>query len=681
MILLKKLAPYICAGFRFGFLLLSVLYMEILLKYWYFGVFLGENFSFTILFSVPICLALALLCSLFKKRTNKLIYNIILLVLGAYYMSQCVYYTVFNSILLLDKLEMATNAFANYWREALIGLIDSFTVVLGVYMPFIIFTVLCLLSVKKPAVSKFFKSSFKRVNKKYITYTLLFFALFQGLAISVTYASNSGILSPGAVYTSAWTPELSMANFGSLTTLRLNFQQILFDGGRNAQSVLAQSGIESEDDSSADNSEATQPVPQEITYEANITDIDFDALIAEQTNEDIIELHEYFSEKQPTLKNEYTGLFEGKNLIFITAEGFWNYAVNEEYTPTLYKLANEGFVFDNFYTPLWWTSTSDGEFVATNGLYPLNYTQAFQEVSDNYTPYTMGNILSEQGYETTAYHNHTYTYYSRHITHPNMGYEFYGLGNGLEVTPTWPESDLEMMELSLPQTLEGDMPFHNYYMTVSGHLYYTFDGNAMSTKHMQAVEDLNMSEEAKAYIACQIELDKALEYMLNELEKAGELENTVICLSSDHHPYGLSEETMDEFYGGSMDKNFEMYKNTLILYSADMSESVHIEKAAASVDILPTLLNLFGIEYDSRLLMGSDLLSTAPGLVIFSNKSFITDEGSYNSLTDTFLPNANSSADDSYALEIFNETQLIAQMSEGVIMNDYYRHLFLANEE
>ncbi len=677
---LKKFAPYIYTGFRFFYLFVSVLYMEVLLKLWCFDIFLGANFTYIIMFSAPICLLLAILCSLFEKRTNKLLYGIILLVLGAYYMAQNVYYTVFNSFLLLDKLNMVTSAISNYWREAFIGLIDSIAVVLGGYVPFIAFALLCTLSLKKPLVSKIFTLSFKRLRMKKIAYLLLFFALFQSFAVSATYSSNNGILSPSAVYTSAWTPELSMASFGNLTTLRLNFQQTL-SGGNAVQSVFAQSENESEQGGQQITSEEPEHEQiEQIIYDANITDIDFNALIEQETNEEIIKLHEYFSEKQPTLQNEYTGLFEGKNLIFITAEGFWNYAVNEEYTPTLYKLANEGFVFDNFYTPLWWTSTSDGEFVATNGLYPLNYTQAFQEVSDNYAPYTMGNILSEQGYETTAYHNHTYTYYARHITHPNMGYDFYGLGNGLEVTPTWPESDLEMMELTMGQTLSGSMPFHNYYMTVSGHLYYTFNGNAMSTKNMQAVEDLDMSEEAKAYIACQIELDKALEYVMSELEKAGELENTVICLSSDHHPYGLSEETMDEFYGGAMDKNFEMYKNTLILYSADMSEPVYIDKAAASVDILPTLLNLFGIEYDSRLLMGSDLLSTEEGLVIFSNKSFLTDEGAYNSITDTFEPNANSTASDAYAMQIFNETQEITAISEAVIMNDYYRYVFEAFE-
>ena len=97
----------------------------------------------------------------------------------------------------------------------------------------------------------------------------------------------------------------------------------------------------------------------------------------------------------------------------------------------------------------------------------------------------MGNQLRAQGYPTTAYHNHTYNYYDRDISHPNMGYDYYGVGSGLEVKASWPESDLEMMEKTIPQALSGERPFHLYYMTVSGHLNYNFTGNAMAYKHRE----------------------------------------------------------------------------------------------------------------------------------------------------------------------------------------------------
>jgi membrane-anchored protein YejM (alkaline phosphatase superfamily) len=95
-------------------------------------------------------------------------------------------------------------------------------------------------------------------------------------------------------------------------------------------------------------------------------------LNASSGNDDITWLNNYFSSITPTNKNQYTGMFEGYNMIFITAEGFSKYLISEELTPTLYRLSNEGFVFNNYYTPLHYTSTSGGEFQNLTGLYPKN---------------------------------------------------------------------------------------------------------------------------------------------------------------------------------------------------------------------------------------------------------------------------------------------------------------------
>ena len=111
-------------------------------------------------------------------------------------------------------------------------------------------------------------------------------------------------------------------------------------------------------------------------------DIDFEELARNEDNQAIRTLHNYFASVKPTNKNEYTGMFEGYNLILITAEGFSPYAVHKEVTPTLYKLVNEGFVFNNFYTALWQTSTSDGEFVALTGLIPVG-TRSMYKVRNN----------------------------------------------------------------------------------------------------------------------------------------------------------------------------------------------------------------------------------------------------------------------------------------------------------
>src|SRR5690554_419664 len=112
-------------------------------------------------------------------------------------------------------------------------------------------------------------------------------------------------------------------------------------------------------------------------------------------------------------------------------------------------------------------------------------------------PFVMGNQLKDLGYKTMAYHNHTYSYYKRHVSHPNMGYDYKGVGNGLKVKEVWPASDLEMFEQTIPEYIDNQ-PFHSYYMTVSGHLRYSFEGNSMAHKNKDVVKDLLYSEAGKA---------------------------------------------------------------------------------------------------------------------------------------------------------------------------------------
>ena len=171
---------------------------------------------------------------------------------------------------------------------------------------------------------------------------------------------------------------------------------------------------------------------------------------------------------------------------------------------------------------------------------------------------------------------------------------------------------------------------------IIGHLNYTLEENAMSRRHWDEVKDLPYSDTVKCYLASQMELELAMESLMEQLEAAGKLEDTVIVLSADHYPYGLTDEEYSELLGHEVDPVFELYENTLILWSADMTEPVYVDKYCSSLDVMPTLSNLFGLEYDSRLIMGEDILSNSGGLVIFSNYSFITSHGYYNSTTDQF---------------------------------------------
>ncbi len=433
---------------------------------------------------------------------------------------------------------------------------------------------------------------------------------------------------------------------------------------------------------------AQTPEDEKIDTSPNITDIDFEALKANTTNKQINALNDYFSAKEPTLKNKYTGMYKGYNLITITAEGFSHLAIDPILTPTLYKMSQDGFKFTNFYTP-WLGSTSAGEYAACLGLLPAN-TAGLKHSGEKYFPYALGNIFKSNGIDKTfGYHNHTYDYYNRHLSHPNMGYKYIGMGNGMEqyVKKRWPESDLEMITGSTKDYLSDDKQFHAYYMTVSGHYQYSFSGNSMCSKNKDLVKHLDCSEELKAYYACNIELDRAMEKLLADLNAAGVADKTVITITPDHHPYGLEQEgdkysVWREMLGHDVETTFELYESVFLLYCQGTKDAPTIDNPCTSIDILPTVLNLFGLEYDSRLLVGTDILSTVDGgIAQLQDRSFITAMGKYNAKTDEFIlaegkSFASQDEQEAYIKAVKSIVNNRFKISAAIFNTDYYRYVF-----
>lgn len=388
----------------------------------------------------------------------------------------------------------------------------------------------------------------------------------------------------------------------------------------------------------------TQPAEERV-YKPHVIDgLDFGKLAETDTDSVRRKLFAYIDSQTPAMENEYTGLFEGKNLILITAEAF-NYAlIDPVRTPTLYRLATQGIEFTNYYQPLWTGNTSGGELVNLSGLAMtcemVTYT--------NQKPFnTMGWQLMNQGYFSRAYHDNGYYYYDRDKTHANLGYEKYiGIGNGMEegVQDLWPQSDEEMFQFTVPQYID-QQPFSIYYMTVSAHCRYNKGGNAMSRKNYDLVADLPYSEALKCYLAANMEVEKGLTFLVEQLEKAGIADDTVIVLAPDHFPYGLGtawgndHDCLGELYGETKYDIFQRDKNTLIIWSGCLEgKDIKVTTPVCSVDILPTLSNLFGLEYDSRLSVGRDVLGDEEGIAFWPDYNWITEYGKYNSTLSKFIP-------------------------------------------
>lgn len=647
-----------------------ILFQELVVHVWAFGFQTDRSFLFIWLFSTSLGLFCSFLCSVWGPKGCRWWTRFLTILLTAWFCVQTVYFTIFRTFVVLYSVGGAGQVL-QFWRDILAGIQTAWFPLLLLLLPLV-----WLLFFGKHYTTK------KRWNLRPALLLLLCSAGFFFAGTAAVDASTQGVLSARYLYREDFIPQLAVSRFGVMTTLRLDAKLLLLSQVPEPEITEATHTPELSAPITIEVSTAPipEPTPTPVVYESNVMDIDFEALAEEEKNKTLKAMHQYFAQVEPTTQNEYTGYFEGKNLIWLTAEGFSRFAVDEELTPTLYKLSHEGFVFENFYNPLWWVSTLDGEYAATTSLIPKPGVWSMAKSANNSMYFTMGNQLRREGYATRAYHNHTYSYYHRDQSHPNLGYDYKGLGNGLKVTKVWPESDLEMMEVTGPEYM-GDVPFHTYYMTVSGHLNYTFTGNTMSSRHREEVAHLPYSEGPRAYLACQMELDLALENLLKQLKESGELENTVICLSADHYPYGLDQGQLDELNGEPVDMRFDVYHSTLILWCGSMEEPIVVDKPCSSLDILPTLSNLFGLAYDSRLLMGRDILSDASPLVVFSDRSFITDQGRYDSQNDTFTPNEGVEVSPTYALEIMEEVNNKFQYSKLILEQDYYRKIGLENEK
>lgn len=604
-----------------------------------------------ILFSIPIAVILNLITSVFKPKINKFLTYIITIAFIILFSAQIVYYSMYEAI--ISFFSMMHGGQITEFMEAIIDVvlrnwygIALFALPLGI-----------LIVLSKKEVLLFERNSLKEIAIKMTSVVVVHLVAL----LCVNFINTNMMYSNKNLYYNIHIPKVTANRMGLLTTMRLDLQRFIFGFEEKLSVETSITPIEEE----------------ENNY--NVTYIDFDKLIQNEENNTIKEMHEYFSSQEASKKNKYTGMFKGKNLIVLVGESFSSLAIREDLTPNLYKLYKEGFQFDNFYTPIFPVSTADGEYITDTSLIPKEGVWSFLKIAGNYMPYSYPNVFEKQGYSSNAYHNHTAAYYERDKYIETMGYNSYlAVGTGLEDrmdTSNWPNSDYEMVKTTMDDYINNEK-FMAYYMTVSGHMNYTKIGNMMVYRNWDQVKDLPYSHKAKSYLAANIELDKAVGELIRRLEEAGKLEDTVIVISGDHYPYGLTLEEINELSTFERDDKFEKYRMPFLIWSGSMKEPIKVEKIGSSLDVLPTVLNLFGAEFDSRLLIGRDILSDTEPLVIFSDRSFITDKGKYNAVTGEFIANEGTTVEEGYVDKINTIIYKKYQMSRLILENDYYKHIF-----
>ncbi len=602
------------------------------------------------LYSVIIAFFISFFSTWLKENINKVIYYVLNFIIVLIYVIQLCIYKMFGFYFDLSLIS-ASDQVISFAGDGFKLILKNMFYLFLLFLPFILLLIFINRIIIKKTEWKFNLIKFGIV--------IITFGIFV-LCLNI---NKNDINSAKSLYYNINNNELNIKKFGVLNAFLMDLNRTLWNFEENINIV--------------DNVlEHDEPQDEEETkYDYNNLDINFDSLIENENNNVIKTMHQYFKNESGTLQNEYTKYFEGKNLILFMAESFNEIAVRKDLTPTLYKLVNSGFKFNNFYTPTI-SSTIGGEFQELTGLVAASGFLSPWKSGENYFPFGIATSFQNIGYNTYAYHDHTYTFQSRNKYLAALGFDNYlGCRNGLENRINcnqWPESDVEMIEATFDDYINSSEPFMVYYVTVSGHGDYGFDYSAMARKHKDEVANLNYSEKPLAYLAAQIELDRALELLINKLEKAGKLEDTVIALVGDHYPYYLSLDEVNEIADYKKDSVVEINKSNFILWNNEM-KTIEIDKVGSQIDVLPTIYNLFGVKYDSRLIIGKDILSTEPGLAIFGNSSWVSDKGTYFASNNKFISRDDSEISNEYIKYMNNIVSNKIIMSKYILTNDYYR--------
>ena len=357
----------------------------------------------------------------------------------------------------------------------------------------------------------------------------------------------------------------------------------------------------------------------------------------EETSEDYEFLMEAFSVNNNEV-NKYTGIFKNKNLIFVQLEGIDDWLLTEKDMPTLYGMLNNSFVFQNHYSYYnGGGSTFNSEFAVNTGfITPLSYTQNAYSFNKNSFPYSMANMFKNQDYVVNAFHMNSGEYYSRQTNYTNWGYDkYYGL---LDINDYKDKSytldrelinDVTFQEKMFPK----DSKFVDYIITYSNHLPFTNTKGVCKLLYdmeMDLDDTVDMGEESSSTFVQLTEeecirkqaheTDYMMELLLKKLTELNLIDDTVIVVFTDHYLYTVEDKTILDKYKNT--SNNLINKTPFFIWQNNMKRT-NIKEVTSQLNILPTTLNLFGINYNPNYYIGSDALSqNYKGIVFFSDYSW-----------------------------------------------------------
>lgn len=394
-----------------------------------------------------------------------------------------------------------------------------------------------------------------------------------------------------------------------------------------------------------------------------------------EPKEDVTTLYEkvdtYLDSKcVPGGDNNVTSVLCGKNVVLVQMESIDDWILNAENMPTVTRLMQEGISFTNMYTCLYgsgWTFST--EFAFNSGIYQSTTGVAAYSMSQNEFPYSIANMLKDEGYHCMSFHQNTGNFYSRSSIHPALGYEQYVCTGAIVSSEYMADSDISMIEDdSVWNMITADVPFLSFINTYGAHVPYASDDPivqwALSEHPEYDVE--GRDPELNAIYAKARTLDDMFAALLVRLEEDGLLENTVIIAYADHYCYGLNDKQIVHELSEANGSSILEKTPAFIWYEG--CESMEVDKVCQTIDWVPTVANLFGKNV-TPYVMGNDIFDeNYSGYAIFPDGTWLAEDAYV--VNGIVRWNNGMSEDEIMYMNDFVETFYSA--NEAILASDYY---------
>jgi lipoteichoic acid synthase len=620
---------------------ISFFLVEVLFRFLSKQPILSFGFIRLILFTIVSALIMSILLSYLSEKLANLSLLLVVWFFSIYSLAQLGLKNYMGNYFSWSIIRNTIGGVADYAGDFLKYLKPSYFLVL---IPVVLLTLMI--------ITKLFVIPKRKPHWPIWVATVIFTIAFHFIAVGSLYLFNNetALHKAYSLYQSPVLSELAMTEIG-LGTFMWRDMTLVFKEGEGEIIIDPDPGTKPVDDKS-------RKTKTEL----------WESLMNAESNARIKKIDEYLLNKTVTPKNDFTGVFEGKNLIYVMVEAMDLVAIDEKLTPTLYRLTQEGWYFDNYYAPNNSCATGESEFMSMVSLIPSTTVCTPNSYYRNDFSPALMNLFKNAGYSTNSYHSYSDKFYPRSELHLNYGSSKFYNDSHLDIQKLlgWP-SDINLFEESLKLILQQEKPFMSFIITAAMHLPYDIN-STLGNRYLDEVKAVypDYPIEIQRYISKAVDFDKAVELMINTLDDAGELDNTVLIFFADHHPLRISASyIMDATQQIDRRKGLNLDRSPMFIYNPGLTPAVH-SMPGSTMDLAPTIANLFDLDFDPRLYMGVDLFSTTRNVVIFPNGSWKTTLGEYSAPRGKFT---------SYFEDYTYTDEEIAQI------NQFVRNQFAVSEE